>query len=238
MFGIDPLYLLLAAPGMLLGLYAQWKVKSTFQHFARVATARGYTGAEIAAAILTSKGIRGVRIEPVDGFLADHYDPTDRALRLSPDVYAGRSVAAAGVAAHEVGHAIQHAESYAFLQMRSSIVPLLNITSRMAMPAIMIGFALAAFSRSPLGSLVALIGIGLFAVTVVFQLVTLPVEFDASRRALLAIEEGGLVLPQELAGARSVLSAAALTYVAGAVASLLQLLYFVLRFSALQRRDE
>ncbi len=238
MLGFDPLYLLFAAPGLLLGLYAQWKVKSTFQRYARVTTARGYTGAEIAAAILQSKGIRGVRIEPVDGFLSDHYDPTERALRLSPDVYAGRSVAAAGVAAHEVGHAIQHAESYAFLQMRSSIVPLLNLTSHMAMPAIMIGFALSTFSRGPFGSTLVLIGIGLFAVTVLFQLVTLPVEFDASRRALLAMEQGRLVLPQELEGARSVLSAAALTYVSAAVASLLQLLYFVLRYSALSRRDD
>lgn len=234
----DPLYLLLAAPGILLGLYAQFRVKSTFRRYAQVATARGWTGAEIAAAILRSKGITGVRIEPTPGFLSDHYDPTDRTLRLSPDVYGGRSVSAAGVAAHEVGHAIQHAEAYAFLRMRSSIVPVLNVTSRMAMPAIMIGFMLASFSRGPFGSLLVLLGIVLFAFTVLFQLITLPVEFDASRRALVAMEQGQLVLPQELAGARDVLTAAALTYVAAAVASLLQLLYFVLRYSALARRND
>lgn len=234
----DPLYLLLAAPGILLGLYAQFRVKSTFTRFSQVGTARGYTGAEIAAAILRSKGISGVRIEATPGFLSDHYDPTSRTLRLSPDVYEGRSVSAAGVAAHEVGHAIQHAEAYAFLKMRSNIVPVLNITSRMAMPAIMIGFALASFSRSSIGSTLILLGIVLFAVTVVFQLITLPVEFDASRRALVAMDEGRLVLPQELEGAREVLKAAALTYVAAAVASLLQLLYFVLRYSAMSRRDD
>lgn len=234
----DPLYLLLAAPGILLGLYAQFRVKSTFRRYSQVATARGWTGAEIAAAILRSKGITGVRIEQTPGFLSDHYDPGARTLRLSPDVYGGRSVSAAGVAAHEVGHAIQHAETYAFLQMRSSIVPVLNVTSRMAMPAIMIGFMLASFSRGPFGSMLVLLGIALFALTVLFQLITLPVEFDASRRALVAMEQGQLVLPQELAGAREVLTAAALTYVAAAVASLLQLLYFVLRYSALARRND
>lgn len=234
----DPLYLLLAAPGILLGLYAQFRVQSTFRRYSQVGTARGYTGAEIAAAILRSKGISGVRIEPTPGFLSDHYDPTSRTLRLSPDVYDGRSVSAAGVAAHEVGHAIQHAEAYAFLRMRSNIVPVLNVTSRMAMPAIMIGFALASFSRSSFGSTLVLLGIALFAVTVLFQLITLPVEFDASRRALVAMEQGQLVLPRELEGAREVLGAAALTYVAAAVASLLQLLYFVLRYSAMSRRDD
>lgn len=234
----DPLYLVLALPGLLLGFYAQFKVKRTFERFAQVALARGYTGAQIAEAILRTEGITGVRIEPSDGFLSDHYDPSARALRLSPDVFHGRSVSAAGVAAHEVGHAIQHARAYPMLGLRSAIVPVLGITSKLAMPAIMVGFFLASMGRTGFGPQLVLLGIGLFAVTVFFQLVTLPVEFDASRRALLAIEHGGLVTRSELDGARSVLSAAALTYVAAAVASLLQLLYFVLRYSAMRGRDQ
>jgi Zn-dependent membrane protease YugP len=234
----DPLWLVFAAPGMLLAAYAQWRVTSTFRRYADVPTARGMSGAEVAAAILRVSGIRDVRIEPVPGMLSDHYDPTSKTLRLSPDVYGGRSVSAAGVAAHEVGHALQHAENYAFLSMRSALVPVLSITSRIAMPALMFGFLLAA-GGSALGTTVLYVGIASFAVMVLFQLVTLPVEFDASARALRAIEKGGIVTPQELSGARSVLSAAALTYVAAAVSSALQLLYFLLRSGLLGgRRDD
>lgn len=237
MFGFDPLYFLLAIPGLLLGLWAQRRVTTTFEHYSQVTTSRGYSGAEIAQAILRAEGISGVRIEPTEGFLSDHYDPSDRTLRLSPQVYSGRSVAAAGVAAHEVGHAIQHARAYAPLTMRSGLVPLLSITSRMAGPAIGVGFMLAAFTHSPLASTVVLVGIGLFAFSVLFQLVTLPVEIDASRRALAAIEGGRLLSPQEHEGAQEVLTAAAMTYIAAAVASLLQLLYFVLRYASLRDRE-
>jgi hypothetical protein len=169
--------------------------------------------------------------------LSDHYDPSSKTLRLSPDVYAGHSVSAAGVAAHEVGHALQHADGYAFLQMRSALVPVLSVTSRVAMPAIFLGFLLAS-GGSVFGQAVLWIGIVSFAAMVLFQLVTLPVEFDASRRALKAIEAGGIVTRQELAGARSVLSAAALTYVAAAISSALQLAYFVLRSGLFGSRDE
>lgn len=225
---IDPLYLLLAAPGMLLAFYAQFKVKSNFKKYSQVRLSRGFSGAEIAAEILRVEGVRGVRIERTHGFLSDHYDPRDRTLRLSDEVFEGRSVAAAGIAAHEVGHAIQHARSYAFLKMRSAIVPALNVTSTLAMPALMIGLVLSSMGLA-FGKPVMILGLALFSVMVVFQLVTLPVEFDASRRAMLAISQGGLAQGQELVGARKVLSAAALTYVAAAISSLMTLLYFLMR---------
>lgn len=237
MFGFDPLYLVFALPGLLLGLYAQHRVKSAFETYSQVRTVRGLTGAETAQAILRTENVAGVRIERTEGFLSDHYDPSSRTLRLSPDVYAGRSVSAVGVAAHEVGHAIQHARGYSPLAMRSAIVPMLNLTSNLAMPAIMIGFFLSSAAHSAIGPSIVLFGIVLFGVSVLFQLVTLPVEFDASRRALVALERGNLVLPGELGGAKTVLGAAALTYVAAAVASLSQLLYFVLRYAGLRGRD-
>lgn len=229
MFYIDPLYLILAAPGLLLGLWAQWRVKSTFRRYSEVGTSRGMSGAEIAASILQVKGIHDVRIEPVEGFLSDHYDPRHKTLRLSPDVYHGRSVSAAGVAAHEVGHAIQHAERYAFLGMRSALVPAMSFASPLAVPIIIGGFLLSSFVGTGVGQLVTIAGLGLFAVVVLFQLVTLPVEFDASRRALAAIEGGGILHGQEVRGARDVLSAAAWTYVAAAVSAILTLLYFLIR---------
>lgn len=229
MFYIDPLYLILAAPGLLLGLWAQWRVKSTFRRYSEVGTSRGMSGAEIAASILQVKGIHDVRIEPVEGFLSDHYDPRHKTLRLSPDVYHGRSVSAAGVAAHEVGHAIQHAERYAFLGMRSALVPAMSFASPLAVPIIIGGFLLSSFVGTGVGQLVTIAGLGLFAVVVLFQLVTLPVEFDASRRALAAIQGGGILHGQEVQGAKNVLSAAAWTYVAAAVSAILTLLYFLIR---------
>lgn len=237
-FGIDPLYIALSVPGMLLGLFAQWRVKSTFGRYAEVGTARGLSGAETAAAILRSSGVQGVRIEAVDGFLSDHYDPTERALRLSPDVYHGRSISAAGVAAHEVGHALQHAQGYAFLRMRTAMVPVLSITSTLAMPTITIGFLLMAMGSFGLGQLAVQAGAILFAFVVAFQVVTLPVEFDASRRALRVLTEGGILNPREQGAAREVLSAAALTYVAAAVASVLQLVYFLVRAGVIGGRSD
>ena len=206
----DPLWLMLAAPGALLAMWAQYKVTSTFNQYREVPTGRGLTGAEVAAAILQVNRIHDVRIEPVDGMLSDHYDPTNKTLRLSPDVYAGRSVAAAGVAAHEVGHAIQHAHGYAPMYLRSALVPALSLTSHVTMPALMLGMVLSAGGYS-FGQPVLWLGIAAFAVMVLFQLITLPVEVDASRRALAAIEQGRIVTGAELTGARAVLSAAALT---------------------------
>jgi hypothetical protein len=240
MLGFDPLYLLLTLPGAAFAMWAQWRVQSTFTRYANIGTRRGLSGAETAAAILQVQGIRDVAIEPVQGFLADHYDPSSRTLRLSPDVFHGRSIAATGVAAHEVGHAIQHAEGYAMLQARSSLVPVLSVTSRLAMPLLFIGFGLASFGAAALGQLAMMAGIALFSVMVLFQLVTLPVEFDASRRALRAVERGHLLQGDELVGARTVLSAAALTYVAAAASAVLQLLYFLIRSGLLggRRNDD
>ncbi len=233
---IDFLYILLSVPGILLGLWAQWRVKSTFSHYAQVGTSRGMTGAEVAASILRASNIGDVRIEPSQGFLSDHYSPGDKTLRLSPDVFGGRSISAAGVAAHEVGHAIQHAQRYPFLGLRSALVPVVQFASPFAMPVIVGGFILSSFVGSGIGSLVTLLGIALFSMVVLFQLVTLPVEFDASRRALEAIEHGGILNPTEYAGAQAVLRAAAWTYVAAAVSSLLTLLYFLIRSGLLGGR--
>lgn len=236
---LDPLYLLLAAPGLLLGLWAQWRVKSTFARYAEVPTSGGRTGAEVAAEILRAQGIQGVRIEPSQGFLSDHYSPTERALRLSPEVYAGRTIAAAGVAAHEVGHAIQHAQRYPFLGMRSTLVPVVQFASPLAVPTLVGGFMLSSLSGGSLGHLLILGGLALFAMVVLFQLITLPVEFDASRRALETLRDGGLMTQRELLGAAEVLRAAAWTYVAAAVSALLTFLYFLIRSGLLGggRRD-
>lgn len=236
MYGIDPLYIAFAIPGLLLGLWAQFRVKSTFRRYAQVATQRGMSGADVAAQILRVHGITDVRIEPSQGFLSDHYSPGEKALRLSPDVYEGRTIAAVGVAAHEVGHAIQHAQSYSMLGMRSTLVPIVQFASPVAVPVIFGGFFLSMFMGPTIGQLVTLVGIALFSMIVLFQLVTLPVEFDASKRALQAIEQGQLLTAQEYEGAKSVLTAAAWTYVAAAVSSLLTLLYFLLRSGLLRRR--
>lgn len=230
----DPVWLLYMAPGMLLAAFAQYRVRSTFSRWSQVGLRRGWSGADIAAAILRVNGITDVRIEPTRGWLSDHYDPLSRTLRLSPDVYQGRSVAAAGVAAHEVGHAIQHARGFVPLTVRSALVPALSFTSRAAPFSILLGM-LVGGAASTFGHTLLVLGVGMFVVMVVFQLVTLPVEIDASRRALAAIEQGGLVVGEELTGARQVLSAAAWTYVAAALTSILQLLYYV---SLLNRRRD
>lgn len=230
----DPLYLLIAAPGFLLGLYAQWMVKSRFAHFSQVPNQTGLTGAEVAARILQDYKVMGVSIEAVPGTLSDHYDPSAKALRLSQDVYYGTSVAACGVAAHEVGHAIQDATDYPWLRMRSSIVPVLRFASPAAMPIFFVGLVLSSFG-TVFGRPVMLVGLVLFTAVVVFQLITLPVEFDASRRALVAVERGGLIAG-ESGGAKKVLNAAALTYVAAAVSSVSTLFYYLLRSGLLGNR--
>lgn len=216
-------------PALLLAVYAQWKVRSTFQRFSRVPTAAGRTGAEVAAELLRRRGVRDVRIEPVGGMLADHYDPRTRTLRLSPDVYGGDSVAAVGVAAHECGHALQHAERYTPLVVRSAIVPVATIGTNAAWILFMIGLFT---GNRPLVDL----GILLFLGYIAFALVTLPVEFDASQRAVAVLQGEGLVLPSEAQGVRSVLNAAALTYVAAAAMAVLQLVRLLVLRSHM--RDE
>lgn len=220
-------------PPLLLGLYAQAKVKRTFAKYSQVRPARGINGADAAAAVLQASGLPSLSIEPIDGHLTDHYDPSTKTLRLSSDVGASSSIAALGVAAHEAGHAIQDANGYLPMRIRQSIVPLAQIGSSVWIFPVMGGLLMGA--SSSVGSSLFYVGIALFGAVVLFQLVTLPVEFDASRRALAVLEQSGLLSPEELPGARKVLNAAALTYVAGFVSALGQLLYFLLAFA--QSRD-
>jgi uncharacterized protein len=228
MFFFDPVYLILALPGLLLGLWAQARVKGTFNRYARVQTYHNLTGAEIARHLLDGQGLYDVRIEETQGFLSDHYDPRERVLRLSPDVYRTPSVAAAGVAAHEMGHALQHSAGYSPLKLRTAIVPAVQFGSSLAPILFIIGFLLGFTS-------LAWLGVILFGLAVVFSLVTLPVEFDASKRAKRLLNQNGLLMVDEMKGVDKVLDAAALTYVAAAVAAIGQLLYYVFLLGG--RRD-
>ena len=229
-FGGYGLYILISLPALLLGLYAQAKVKGAFNKYSKVRTSNGMTGAEVARAVLDAKGLRDVQIQQVRGNLSDNYDPRTKVLNLSQSVYATPSVAAAGVAAHEAGHAIQHADGYGPLKIRSLMVPSVQLGSWLGPIIFMIGFF---FNSSNL----ALVGLILFAATALFALVTIPVEVDASRRAKEMLSTSGIVYQSEMAGVNSVLDAAALTYVAGAVQALSTLLYYVLLFSGGRRRN-
>jgi Zn-dependent membrane protease YugP len=232
----DPFYWLVIGIGMVLGLWAQFKVKSAFAKYSAMRSASGLTGAQVAKRILADNGISDVRVESVAGELNDHYDPRTKTLRLSEPVYASNSMAAFGVAAHEVGHAIQHAQRYAPLMLRSAWVPVANIGSGLSWIIIMAALFMGG-AGTALGSQLALLGVLLFATTTFFTLVTLPVEFDASRRALVALERGGYVSTPELQGARRVLNAAALTYVAAFITSALTLLYWAIRLGLLGGRS-
>lgn len=231
MMMFDPIYYLMIGPALILSIIAQIKVKSTFARYSQVPTAGGLSGAEAARRILNGFGLSNVRVELVGGFLSDHYDPRQRVLRLSPTVHDGRSIASIGVAAHESGHAIQHAQNYFPMQVRSFLVPATQIGSWLAWPLLLIGFILGALSLIKLGII-------FFSAAVLFQIVTLPVEFDASRRAVAVLGQQGMLTQTELSGTRSVLNAAALTYVAAAAAAVMQLLYFLMRAGLLGgRRD-
>jgi hypothetical protein len=216
------LYLLFALPGLVLSLWATLYVKSTFGRFARVRSARGLTGAEAASIMLERSGVHDVRIQRTPGSLTDHYDPMSKTLRLSQDVYDSSSLAAIGVACHEAGHALQHATGYAFLGLRTALVPVTGIGSKLSYVFILIGV----FMHAPQ---FILWGAILFSLAVLFSIVTLPVEWNASSRAKRAMVDLGVVLPQEQGGAASVLNAAFLTYVAAAVTALLTLLYYLVR---------
>jgi Zn-dependent membrane protease YugP len=223
----DSQSLILTLPALGFSLWAQWRVQSTFNRFASVGVRSGLTGAEAAEAVLRSAGVQGVRIERHQGFLTDHYDPLAKALRLSPHVYDGQSISAIAVAAHEAGHAIQDKMGYAPLVWRSALVPLCNLGSTLWFWPFLAGILL---RQLPLAPLLMWIGIGLFATVVVFQLVTLPTEFNASNRAKAVLASTGIVSTRDEAdGVRKVLDAAALTYVAAAAAGVLQLLDLVLR---------
>ncbi|MEL6430835.1 MAG: zinc metallopeptidase [Planctomycetota bacterium] len=228
----DPVYLLFIGPGLLLSMWASSRVKSTFKKYSQVGVSSGMTGAQAAAAVCRAGGAHDVTIERVGGFLSDHYDPRSKTLRLSPDVYDGRSASSVAVGAHEAGHAIQDAVAYPWLTFRSAIVPAVQFGNAFYIWPIMLGLFM---QQSPLGGTLFLVGIGLLAITVLFQLVTLPVEFDASSRAKAVLIEAGITRTEaEKSGVDKVLDAAALTYVAGAITSLLTLAYFVMRFMGTQ----
>lgn len=221
--------ILILIPAMIFAFAAQFKVKSTFNKYDKVRSARGMTGAEAARRILDMNGLSHVQIERVRGELTDHYDPRTNVVRLSESTYNSDSVAAIGVAAHEVGHAVQHATGYAPIKLRAAIIPMTRIGSGLAMPLFMIGLLLSYMSYgSGSGDLFMFIGIILFSFSTFFQLVTLPVEFNASRRALKTLEQREILVGKDVAGARKVLSAAAMTYVAALATSLAYLLRFII----------
>jgi Zn-dependent membrane protease YugP len=231
MFFIDPLYLLLAIPPLLLGMWAQFRVQSAFAQYSRVRTSTGVDGAHAARRILDINSLQTVGIERVAGTLSDHYDPRGKVLRLSQDVYGTPSIAAVGVAAHEAGHALQDKVHYGPLRLRSAIVPAVNIGSWLGPIIFMVGF----FMAGTLGNTLAWVGLLLFGATAVFALVTLPVEFDASKRAKEQLASAGILSQQEIQGVDKVLDAAALTYVAAAVQAVTTVLYYVLLMG--RRRD-
>ena len=226
MWFFDPRYLLFVGPGLILAALASWYVRSTFRRYAEVPLARGLSGAEAAGAVLRSAGVTDVRIEPTQGFLSDHYDPSEKVLRLSADVYSGRSVSAAGVAAHEAGHAIQHARRYGLMSVRQALVLPARIGSQLSYIAIIAGLILHVIG-------IAWLGVFLFSAIFLFELVTLPVELDASRRAKERLTATGLTTAADAEGVARVLRAAAFTYVAALVTTALQMLYFISRI-----RDE
>ena len=229
MFYFDPTYILVLI-GVMLSLAASSKVNSTYSRYARVGARCGMTGAEAARQLLNSQGIYDVTTRRVPGHLSDHYDPRTRTVNLSDSVYGATSIAAIGVAAHECGHAIQDADSYAPLKIRGALVPVANFGATLSWPLIILGLFMGS------GSVLIQIGILMFSLSVLFQLVTLPVEFNASSRAVRLLDENGILVGQEVGQTRQVLSAAALTYVAAAAASILQLLRLLILFG--NRRDE
>ncbi len=214
-----------------MGLWAQLRVQGAYQEASRIPVRSGLSGAEAADAVLRDAGVPGVRIEPVEGFLSDHYVPGQHVLRLSPPVYAGRSLAAVGIAAHESGHAIQDARRYPLLVVRNVLVPVANFGSSVSWVLILIGFALASMTWIKIGILA-------FSAVVLFQLVNLPVEFDASRRARLALVDAGIIDREEAGVVKGVLDAAALTYVAATLTAILTLLYFLFRSGLLGDRGD
>ncbi|HEY9087750.1 MAG TPA: zinc metallopeptidase [Anaerolineaceae bacterium] len=227
------LYILFSLPALLLGLWAQFKVQSSFNKYSRVRTYTGLTGAEVARRMLDSNGLQNVQIEQVGGTLSDHYDPRTRVLRLSQGVYASPSIAAAGVAAHEAGHAIQHRDQYAFLNLRSLMVPTVQIGSWLGPIIFMVGL----FMAGTIGTRIAWAGLILFALTAVFALLTLPVEFNATARAKEWLNNSGVIYGEERAGINSVLDAAALTYVAAAIQAISTILYYAFLLMGRSRDD-
>ena len=228
----DYWYIVLVMPAVILSLIASVRVNSTFKQYSRVRSQRGITGAEAARRVLDSNGLYSVKIERVRGNLTDHFDPRSNTIYLSDSVHDSPSTAAIGVAAHEAGHAVQHAVGYTPIKIRAAIIPVTNFASRLSLPLILLGLLLSASGLIAL----AYLGVACFAMSTVFQLVTLPTEFNASRRALDAISSSGILSRDELGGAKRVLSAAAMTYVAALAVSLMQLLRLLLIVGGSSRR--
>lgn len=229
-YGFDPTYILIII-GIVLSLLAQSKVKNTFNKYSKVASKSGITGAEAAERILRSEGLYDVTIERVSGNLTDHYDPTAKVLRLSDSTYASTSVAAIGVAAHECGHAVQHSKEYAPLVIRNKFVPIANFGTKISWPLIILGLILSSGSSN----ILITAGIIAFAAAVAFHVITLPVEYDASNRALKILESRGILVDSEVKSAGKVLNAAALTYLAAAATAILQLLRLIILFGGRNR---
>lgn len=229
-FFVDRYYIIYVLPALALAFFAQINVQGTFSRFSKIGNMHNYTGAEVARRILDQNGLYSVRIERISGNLSDHYDPRDHVVRLSQQVYDGRSVASIGVAAHETGHAIQHSTAYAPLTLRNAIIPVTNFGSNASIWLLLAGFI---FNIRPL----VMVGIALFSLAVVFQIITLPVEFNASARALNILGNSGILYNDELKGAKKVLRAAALTYVAATIVAVAQLLRLLAIFGDSRRND-
>ena len=234
-YGFDWTYVVLVLPCILLSLWASANVNSTFKRYSGQYSRRGLTGAQAAERVLRSNGVTNVRIERVSGNLTDHFDPRSNVIRLSDNVYGNTSTAAIGVACHEAGHAVQYAQDYAPIRIRSAVIPATNLGSKLAMPLILLGLLIGL--KGDLSYFLVYLGIGCFGLSLVFQLVTLPVEFDASRRAMTAIAQSELLTEEEQRGARKTLSAAALTYVAATAVALSQLLRLLLLFGGRRKND-
>ena len=227
-YGFDWTYIVLVLPCLILSLWASAKVNSTFKKYSQQRTLRGLTAQEAAMRVLSANGVSGVRIERVSGNLTDHYDPRANVIRLSDSVYDNTSTAAIGVACHEAGHAVQYAQDYAPIKLRAAIIPVTNIGSKLAMPLILLGILFSGLGQ--FSDTIIYIGIACFGLSVVFQFATLPVEFNASHRALQTIESTGILTEEEQKGARKTLTAAAMTYVAATATALAQLLRLIVLF--------
>ena len=236
-YGFDWTYLVLVLPCVILSMWASANVNSTFKKYSGQLSSRRITGAEAAQRVLMANGVQGVKIQRISGNLTDHYDPRTNVIRLSDNVYDNTSTAAIGVACHEAGHAVQYAQSYAPIKLRAAVIPVTNLGSKLAMPLILIGLLLSYLGN--FSYILVYAGIACFGLSLVFQLVTLPVEFNASRRALAAISSGNLLTEEEQKGARKTLTAAALTYVAATATALAQLLRLLVLFGGRgnRRRD-
>lgn len=233
-YGFDWTYLILVLPCLIFAMIASSNVNSTFQKYSKQLSRRHITGAEAAQRVLLVNGVSGVRIERISGNLTDHFDPRTNVIRLSDSVYNSTSTAAIGVACHEAGHAVQYAVGYSPMKLRAAIIPLTNFGSKLAFPLILVGILLS--SLGEISTMFIYLGIAAFGLSFVFQMVTLPVEFNASRRAIRAIEEGGILTEEEQRGAKKTLSAAAMTYVAATATALAQLLRLILLYGR-RRRD-